>query len=221
VICASNGRALRDISRVAVAFVGTGGSAIAVRSEQAVDRGAVVVRSTANHASCAATARPSRTIIGDSSQSWSCRIVAGIPKPCVAVRILPGAPMPGAPVHTFNDAGHLPAERPLAVGLPPTPDTAAAEAVVAVAERLGLIEIATVDRRHFGVVRPRQPSAHQAVDVGGADPDLVVVLLAQRDVVEDVEGAVRVAVLVKPDQRPGHVERDAHRLVVLVGDQGV
>jgi len=31
--------------------------------------------------------------------------------------------------------------------------------VVAVAERLGLVEIATLDRRHFSVVRPRHASA--------------------------------------------------------------
>jgi uncharacterized protein len=31
--------------------------------------------------------------------------------------------------------------------------------VVAAAERLGVTEIATVDRRHFGVVRPRHTSA--------------------------------------------------------------
>lgn len=31
--------------------------------------------------------------------------------------------------------------------------------VVAIAERLGLTEIATIDRRHFGVIRPRHISA--------------------------------------------------------------
>jgi hypothetical protein len=30
---------------------------------------------------------------------------------------------------------------------------------VAVAERLGLIEIATIDRRHFSIVRPRHTDA--------------------------------------------------------------
>jgi predicted nucleic acid-binding protein len=32
-------------------------------------------------------------------------------------------------------------------------------AVVAVAERLGITEVATLDRRHFGVVRPRHVDA--------------------------------------------------------------
>jgi uncharacterized protein len=32
-------------------------------------------------------------------------------------------------------------------------------AVVAIAERLGLAEVATLDRRHFSVVRPRHVSA--------------------------------------------------------------
>ena len=43
----------------------------------------------------------------------------------------------------------------------------------------------------------------------------------QRDVVEHVEGTVRLAVLVQPDQRPGDVEGDPHGLVALVGDQRV
>lgn len=33
--------------------------------------------------------------------------------------------------------------------------------VVAAAERLGVTEVATVDRRHFGVVRPRHSSAFE------------------------------------------------------------
>jgi uncharacterized protein len=32
-------------------------------------------------------------------------------------------------------------------------------AVLAVAERLGVVEVATLDRRHFGVVRPRHVDA--------------------------------------------------------------
>jgi uncharacterized protein len=31
--------------------------------------------------------------------------------------------------------------------------------VVAAAERLGIAEVATVDRRHFGVIRPRHTEA--------------------------------------------------------------
>ena len=64
-------------------------------------------------------------------------------------------------------------------------------------------------------------SAEQLVDVIGADPDLLVVLAAQLDVVEHVEVAVGLAVLVQPDQRAGDVERHPHRLVALVRHQRV
>src|SRR2546423_3575024 len=60
-----------------------------------------------------------------------------------------------------------------------------------------------------GLGRPlpgRPGSAEQAVDVVGADPHLLVVVLAELDVVEHVEVALRLAVLVQPDQRPGDVE---------------
>src|SRR5207247_2895738 len=45
-------------------------------------------------------------------------------------------------------------------------------------------------------------SAEQLLDVVGADPRLLVVVLAQLDVIEHVEVALRLAVLVQPDQRP-------------------
>src|SRR5580704_11896511 len=69
------------------------------------------------------------------------------------------------------------------------------------------------------LVGPR--SAEQLVDVVGADPDLLVVVAAQLDVVEHVEVAVGLAILVQPDQRAGDVERHPHRLVALVRDQRV
>src|SRR4029077_20700154 len=71
-------------------------------------------------------------------------------------------------------------------------------------------------------VRGQSPgSAEQAVDVVGADPDLLVVVLAQLDVVEHIEVALRLAVLVQPDQRPGDVEGHAHRLRGLVRHERV
>src|ERR1700735_385127 len=54
--------------------------------------------------------------------------------------------------------------------------------------------------------------AEEAVHVLRADADLLVVLAAQLDVVEDVERPALLAVLVQPDERAGHVERDHHRL---------
>ena len=50
--------------------------------------------------------------------------------------------------------------------------------------------------------------ADQGVDVIGADADLLVVILAELDVVKGIERAVWLAVLVEPDQRPRHAERD-------------
>src|SRR5438309_3287574 len=64
-------------------------------------------------------------------------------------------------------------------------------------------------------------SPEQSVDVVRADAVLLVVVTDQRDVVEHVEGTVRLAVLVQPDQGPGDVEGDPHGLVALVGDQRV
>src|SRR5215210_8273465 len=56
-------------------------------------------------------------------------------------------------------------------------------------------------------------SAHERVDVVGADADLLVVLLAQADVVMDVEEVHDVAVLVEPDQRSADLEVHLHRLL--------
>src|SRR3546814_11778232 len=64
-------------------------------------------------------------------------------------------------------------------------------------------------------------SANQGVDVVSADPHLVVVLPAQSQVVVHVEVPVAVAVLVEPDQRTGHHEEAAHRLIRLVRHEGV
>src|ERR1700678_1719224 len=64
-----------------------------------------------------------------------------------------------------------------------------------------------------------QRSAEEPVDVVGADAVGLVVVTAQRDVVEHVEGAVGLAVLVQPDQRPGDVEGHPHRLGGLVRAQ--
>src|SRR3954451_4697473 len=64
-------------------------------------------------------------------------------------------------------------------------------------------------------------SAHQRVDQIGAEADLLVVLLADLDVVVHVEEVHDVAVLVEPDQRALDLEVHLHRLVGLVGDERV
>src|SRR3954447_19320020 len=71
------------------------------------------------------------------------------------------------------------------------------------------------------VVMLAPPSAQQRVDQVGAEPDLLVVLLAQVDVVVHVEEVLGVAVLVEPDERALDLEVHLHRLVGLVGDQRV
>src|SRR3954470_10261229 len=76
-------------------------------------------------------------------------------------------------------------------------------------------------------VRPPPPSAalrasaQQRVDEVGAEADLLVVLLADLDVVVHVEEVDGVAVLVEPDERAPDLEVDLHRLVGLVGDERV
>src|SRR3954468_1094928 len=64
-------------------------------------------------------------------------------------------------------------------------------------------------------------SAHQRVDQVGAEADLLVVLLADLDVVVHIEEVLDLAVLVEPDQRALDLEVDLHRLVGLVGDERV
>ena len=56
-------------------------------------------------------------------------------------------------------------------------------------------------------------SAEQAVDVVRAEADLLVVVAAQLDVVEHVEVAVGLAVLVQPDQRAGQLAARAVELI--------
>src|SRR3954466_2330663 len=63
--------------------------------------------------------------------------------------------------------------------------------------------------------------AHERVDQVGAEADLIVVLLADLDVVVYVEEVLDLAVLVEPDQRALDLEVHLHRLVGLVGDQRV
>src|SRR3954451_19606327 len=64
-------------------------------------------------------------------------------------------------------------------------------------------------------------SAHQRVDHVGAEADLLVVLLADVDVVVHVEEVLDLAVLVEPDQRALDLEVHLHRLLGLVGDERV
>jgi uncharacterized protein len=51
------------------------------------------------------------------------------------------------------------------------PPGAVDASVVAIAERLGVHDIATLDRRHFGVVRPRHV-AHFAIVPQGVQGDI-------------------------------------------------
>src|SRR4051812_8142091 len=80
------------------------------------------------------------------------------------------------------------------------------------------------ERRARSAPGPRREvagSAQERVDVVGPDPDLLVVLLAELDVVVHVEEVHGVAVLVQPDQRPAYLEVHLHRLVGLVRDERV
>src|SRR5262249_51547705 len=87
----------------------------------------------------------------------------------------------------------------------------------------------TAARRSPGPCGPAAPadaplhpgSAEQAADVVGAAPPPLVVALAPLDVVEHVEMALRLAVLVQPDQRTGDVEGHPHRLRGLVRHERV
>ena len=58
-------------------------------------------------------------------------------------------------------------------------------------------------------------------DVASAYADLLEMLLAHRDILVNVEIAVRFAILIQPDQRPRDLEVHLHRLVMFVGDESV
>src|SRR5574337_760253 len=64
-------------------------------------------------------------------------------------------------------------------------------------------------------------SANEARDHVRAEANFLIVRLAQRDVVVHVEIAGRIAVLVEPDERRVNVKEDAHRLVIIIGDERV
>src|SRR4029450_6855579 len=64
-------------------------------------------------------------------------------------------------------------------------------------------------------------SAVKLVDQRRAQPDLVVVGLAERDVLVNVEVAVRLPLVVQPDQRSFDDEEHLHRIRMVVCDQGV
>src|SRR3954447_6660604 len=63
--------------------------------------------------------------------------------------------------------------------------------------------------------------AKQSFHIGCTDADLLVMGLAQLDVIVDIEIAVRLALVIQPDQRPLDDEEDFHRVRMLVGDQGM
>src|SRR4051794_9430255 len=64
-------------------------------------------------------------------------------------------------------------------------------------------------------------SAHERGDHVGPEADLLVVLLADLDVVVHVEEVLDLAVLVEPDQRAPDLEVHLHRLLGFVGDERV
>src|SRR4051812_50212253 len=72
-----------------------------------------------------------------------------------------------------------------------------------------MVTAAAADPRSAAAARR---SAQEAVDVVGAQADLLVVLLADVDVVVDVEVVHGVALLVEPDQRALDLEVHLHRL---------
>ena len=55
-------------------------------------------------------------------------------------------------------------------------------------------------------------SAQQLIDVIGSDAHLLVMRPDQLQIVVSIESPYRLAILIEPDQRPGHVEVDSHRL---------
>src|SRR5204862_293221 len=67
----------------------------------------------------------------------------------------------------------------------------------------------------------RRRSAEQPLDVAGPEPRLLVMVLAQGDVVEHVEMAGSLAVLVQPDQRPRDVEGHLHRFRGFIRNERV